>query len=364
MTDNLPAVLNSDGGRTNLGHPQGARRGKAILKPSPIRVLDLFAGGGGSTCGALVAGVQVVAAVDAWELARQAYLDNFPGVVFYRQKCQYLDPRRVGREVGPIHLLIASPECTSHSCAKGAASRSESSRKTANQVIRFARALQPRWIVVENVIYMRNWTGYPRWYRRLAALGYHIRTQVLDSAHFGVPQSRKRLFVMCDREAMPPKVIPQTAEAPLPARQVVNMNGAYRYSLLRTPARAAPTLERADRAIAALGPGAEFLLVYYSRDGAGGWQRLDVPLRTITTVDRFAYVRQNGCGRYDMRMLQVPELQKAMGFPDTFKLRNGSRRERIKLLGNAVCPPVMEAAVRTLVGCAAACAHLERTRNG
>ncbi len=47
-------------------------------------------------------------------------------------------------------------------------------------------------------------------------------------------------------------------------------------------------------------------------------------------------------------MLQVPELKRAMGFSDSFALPTGTRRERVRLLGNAVCPPVMEAVVRAL----------------
>ena len=50
-----------------------------------------------------------------------------------------------------------------------------------------------------------------------------------------------------------------------------------------------------------------------------------------------------------MRMLQVPELRRAMGFDDDFLLPLGSRRERIRLLGNGVCPPVMEAVIRALI---------------
>ncbi len=42
-------------------------------------------------------------------------------------------------------------------------------------------------------------------------------------------------------------------------------------------------------------------------------------------------------------MLQVPELQRAMGFPEDYRLERGTRRDRIRLLGNAVCPPVMQA---------------------
>ena len=50
-----------------------------------------------------------------------------------------------------------------------------------------------------------------------------------------------------------------------------------------------------------------------------------------------------------MRMLQVPEIRAAMGMHETFKINHGSRRERIHMLGNAVCPPVMKAIVNALV---------------
>jgi len=49
-----------------------------------------------------------------------------------------------------------------------------------------------------------------------------------------------------------------------------------------------------------------------------------------------------------MRMLQVPELQAAMGMPSNMKLTSGTRRDRIKMIGNAVCPPVMKRVLQTL----------------
>jgi len=49
-----------------------------------------------------------------------------------------------------------------------------------------------------------------------------------------------------------------------------------------------------------------------------------------------------------MRMLQVPELQAAMGMPTKMKFESGSRRDRIKMIGNAVCPPVMKQVIKTL----------------
>jgi DNA (cytosine-5)-methyltransferase 1 len=90
-----------------------------------------------------------------------------------------------------------------------------------------------------------------------------------------------------------------------------------------------------------------FLVVYYGSDGSGGWQPLDRPLRTLTTLDRFGLVTWQK--RTPMlRMLQVPELLRAMGFDRKYSLPHGSRRDKIKLLGNGVCPPVMEAIVSSI----------------
>lgn len=312
-----------------------------------LRAMDLFCGAGGSTCGAKAAGVQVVGAVDAWDLACITYSENHPGTRVYHSTCEQLDPKLVQGEVGPIDILLASPECTNHTCAKGAAERCEASKNTAFQVVRFARRLQPRWIVIENVIQMRTWDRYEELIEDLEGEGYHCVPHVLNAVDFGVPQSRRRLFVVCQRESDPPPIVlPETRKRT--AREIVDTNGTYRFSPLRTARRAAGTIERAERAIAEIGDRHPFLIVYYGSDGAGGWQRLGAPLRTITTLDRFAYVRPRN-GAHEMRMLQVPELQRAMGFPDDYLLPLGTRRDRIKLLGNAVCPPVMKYVLQTLI---------------
>ncbi len=48
-------------------------------------------------------------------------------------------------------------------------------------------------------------------------------------------------------------------------------------------------------------------------------------------------------------MPQVPELKRAMGLPSSFRLNYGTRRDRIKLMGNGICPPVMKAVEQTVV---------------
>src|SRR5258708_4720994 len=221
-------------------------------EPARIRAVDVFAGVGGSSLGARNAGVEVVAAIDNWALARKTYLDNFQNVTFYRRRCETVSPGKIQKEFGRIQLLIASPECTSHTCAKGKSRPSEESRKTAFQVIRFAKRLNPRWIVVENVIQMKSWRRYDEWLNQLKLLGYHVREQVLNAADFGVPQSRKRLYVICDAKRTPQQLASPKREK-VPARRILDFNGTYRYSLMRSANRAEATLKRAERAIAALG---------------------------------------------------------------------------------------------------------------
>lgn len=319
---------------------------KRAERKKPIRAIDMFAGGGGSSWGAKQAGVQVVAAFDLWELAEKNHEANFPGVRFYRERLEKLDLDQVKKEVGRIDLIMASPECTNHSPAKGNKPRCEESKDTAFQVTRFAEAFRPKWIVVENVVNMRKWSRYKEFQGKLEGLGYKCTEQVLNAADFGVAQSRRRLFLLCQRGKQTPAKTPKPSLRKASVRPIVNLNGAYRWTPLNQPKRAKATLERAARGFEKMGYDSPFLLVYYGSDGGGGWQRLNRPLRTITTVDRFAIVKPTPQGHV-MRMLQVPELQQAMGM-DGMRFEHGTRRDKIKMIGNAVCPPVMATVLKEL----------------
>ncbi|MBI4028540.1 MAG: DNA cytosine methyltransferase [Verrucomicrobia bacterium] len=313
-----------------------------------MRALDLFCGAGGSSWGAREAGIEIVAAFDFWPLAGETHRVNFPEAKFINGRLEKSNIAALTKKFRNIDLILASPECTNHSPAKGNKPRCEESKNTAFQVTRFAKAFQPRWVVVENVVSMKRWSRYPEFKHAMEELGYKLTEQVLNAADFGVPQSRRRLFLLADRNQEPPKVVPQKRIV-RKAAGIVNLNGTYRWSPLRTPTRAKATLQRARRGIAKVGKNTPFLLVYYGSDGAGGWQRLNRPLRTITTVDRFALVKPDSQHGHVMRMLQVPELQAAMGMPPKMKLEAGTRRDRIKMIGNAVCPPVMRHVVEGLI---------------
>lgn len=313
---------------------------------SQITALDLFCGAGGSSWGAHRAGVDVVAGFDKWEVAGRVYKQNISAARFFNRDLNAVNPNEVLAEIGHVDLILASPECTNHSPAKGAAARCEKSRSTAFHVVRFAKAFRPRWIVIENVVSMKKWHRYAEFLACLRGMGYRLQALTLNAADYGVPQSRRRLFILCDREREPCERV-SGARKPKNVRDIIDSNGTYPFSPLRAPRRAKATLLRAERAIAELGRREPFLIVYYGSDSAGGWQPLDRPLRTITTLDRFAFVKPSPKGHV-MRMLQPEELKRAMGWPKRFQIEYGTRRDRIKMIGNAVCPVVMQRVVEAL----------------
>jgi DNA (cytosine-5)-methyltransferase 1 len=311
------------------------------------KALDLFCGAGGSSAGARAAGFEIAGGLDMWSVATETFRANFPSAHVVTSRLEDVTLSTLKQRVGEIDLLLASPECTSHTCAKGSAPRSEASRATALQVVDYARFFKPRWLVLENVVHMRPWSRYGTLISRLKELGYQMDEQVLEASDFGVPQSRRRLFIVGDLTRRPRLVTSKRAGRKPTAKAILDPIGDWKWSPLFKPKRAVDTLKRAQRAFNVLGRNTDFLIVYYGTDGSGGWQPLDRPLRTITTVDRFALVECSGNSPM-MRMLQVPELKRGMGVDDQFELPCGTRRERIHLLGNGVCPPVMEQVVTAL----------------
>ena len=313
-----------------------------------IRGCDIFSGAGCSSAGARAAGVEIVVGIDMCATASGTFAANFPSALVITDRLEDISLDSMKKSIGDIDILLASPECTSHTCAKGGAPRSEASRATAMLVVEYARVLRPRWLVLENVVHLRPWSRYGELKHNLENLGYHLHEHVLDAADFGVPQHRRRLFIVGDRARRP---IPNICKRPgrkKSAGSVLDPDGTWKTSALFNERRAAATLERAERGFRELGRDASFLLVYYGNDGSGGWQRLSRPLRTITTLDRFALIQHDG-QEPRMRMLQVPEIKRAMGCDDDFKLPIGTRRDRVRLLGNGVCPPVMKEVVRALI---------------
>lgn len=314
-----------------------------------LKFVDLYCGGGFGARGAVLGGGRPILAVDTWKLATNTYKHNFPDSDVLTESVENLNLKLISEKYKP-DVLLTSPECTAHSIARGAKPGSEKSRETAINVVPWVEAMKPRWVIVENVNRMKRWDRHDELVVQLSKLGYQINDLYLNAADFGTPQSRKRMFLVCDRLGTiitKQGLINSHKKSRKDACSIIDWNGPYESRPLRKKGRAKATLERADRAITSLGENIPFLIVYYGSDYAGGWQRLDAPLRTVTTLDRFALVTWKNQKPY-LRMLQPSELLKAMGAGKKHSLPYGSRREKVKLCGNGVCSPVLEVIFRKI----------------
>ncbi len=101
-----------------------------------------------------------VVGVDFWDCATAAYQANFPKARAINLQLDENTTASALGDIGRVDLLLASPECTSHTCARGSRPPVESSRLTARYVLKFAEELKPRWVVIENVTHMKGWQGY------------------------------------------------------------------------------------------------------------------------------------------------------------------------------------------------------------
>lgn len=169
-------------------------------------VTDLFCGAGGSSVGAAASGLEIVMAANHWRTAIDVHQANHPNARHDCADISQADPRRYPA----TDVLLASPECTNHSQAKGVSRRkqdeslfdadfdpsAERSRATMWCVGRFAEQNHYPAIVVENVVEATKWTGWRHWLAWMGDLGYSHRVLCHNSMHHGVPQSRDRIYVV------------------------------------------------------------------------------------------------------------------------------------------------------------------------
>jgi DNA (cytosine-5)-methyltransferase 1 len=290
-----------------------------------MRAIDLFAGLGGFTCGAELAGVQVIAAANHWKLAVQMHQANHPGAAHYCQDLCQADFTQF-----PAHdLLLASPACQGHAKARGKdRPHHDACRSTAWAVVACAEVHKPAFILVENVVEFTAWVLYPAWKAALQALGYAISENLVDAADRGVPQHRERMFVLCTRSQNPLR-LNMPLRPLLPGGSVIDWSSGTWSDVIR-PGRAPKTLARI--AAGRQAHGKRFFVAYYGTERGG--RALSDPLGTVTTRDRFAVVDGDR-----MRMLMPDEYRLAMGFPHGTVLP-ACKKLAVHLLGNAVCPPV------------------------
>ena len=105
---------------------------------------------------------------------------------------------------GALDYLHASPVCKEYSAAKAGGAEGEGDIQSALAVVRALEATQPRVFTLENVGAYQHGQAYRRIVQWLNANGYMWHAEVLNSADFGVPQTRRRLILRAVRDALLP----------------------------------------------------------------------------------------------------------------------------------------------------------------
>jgi DNA (cytosine-5)-methyltransferase 1 len=297
-----------------------------------LTCVDLFAGMGGTSLGASQAGMRVLVAANHWFLSVATHRLNHPETEHIVQDLQQAD----FYTWPDFDVLLASPACQGHSRARGKEQpRHDAARSTAWAVVSAAEAKHPRYLVVENVFEFTQWSLYPQWRFCLESLGYQLTEQVLNAADFGVPQERRRLFVVGVRkDAGPALSIPQGSMTHVPARTIID-EGATNWSAIVRPGRSPATLRRIENGRLRLGQ--RFLAPYFGSGSGTTGRSLDRPIGTITTKDRYCLVDGDR-----MRMLTAREYLLAQGFPAHFRLPP-THRAAVAMIGNSVPPPMARA---------------------
>ncbi len=189
-----------------------------VKKKKIIQAADLFCGAGGTSSGLYDACVGIgvgldLVAVNHWTIAVETHRVNHPDARHICATIETVNPREAVPG-GHLNILVASPECTHHSIARGGKPVSDQLRASAWHILRWVEMLRIDNLLIENVREFRDWgpTGanskplkrrkgetYQAFLTALRSMNYNVEDRVLNAADYGDPTSRNRLFIMARR---------------------------------------------------------------------------------------------------------------------------------------------------------------------
>lgn len=287
-------------------------------------IIDCFAGGGGASVGIEMAlGRPVDIAINHDPEAIRMHKVNHPNTLHLTEDIFKVDLQKYvkGRKVS---LMWASPDCTSHSKAKGGQPRKKGLRILPWAVYKHAKQILPEVIIMENVEEIQQWgplddngrpikerqgEDYKKFITAMTSLGYIFDSRELIAADYGAPTTRKRWYAIFRRDGKDivwsekthfkdsePKWKPCGnyidwsdlgksifgRKKPLAeATQKRIANGIRKY-ILENPE---PYIVKNDDAVA-------FLIQYHGEQKAGEsrGQLLSEPIKTIDTSNRYGLV--------------------------------------------------------------------------
>ena len=181
-------------------------------------IIDCFAGGGGASVGIEMAlGRPVDIAINHDPQAILIHKTNHPQTLHLTEDIFKVDLEKYvqGQHVA---LMWASPDCTSHSKAKGGQPRKQGLRILPWAVYKHAKKILPDVIIMENVEEIQQWgpldengrpiperkgEEYQKFISSMQSLGYDFDSRELVAADYGAPTTRKRWYAIFRRDGKP-----------------------------------------------------------------------------------------------------------------------------------------------------------------
>lgn len=195
--------------KINVEHRPEVFTSQRNIKSSELNIIDLFCGAGGSSSGFKLAGFNLVGALDNNAKAASTHALNFPDCKTIVGDIAKLSPAEFDKQIGSprVDIVIGSPPCqTFSSLSQG---KIKSLGKDIKEDIRnyfyknyleYVEFYRPEVFLMENVPgFQTKYSGkiFQDFLRYVAENlpEYEVKHTIAEAVNFGVPQTRKRLFV-------------------------------------------------------------------------------------------------------------------------------------------------------------------------
>lgn len=163
---------------------------------TPFLAVDAFCGAGGLSLGLKRAGFDIQFAFDNNPRAIATYRKNIG------DHAHVLDSKDVDAGViqakFPVALVAGGPPCQGFSVQRRGGG-DDARNELIFEFLRLVKDIRPKLFLMENVAALaspRNAEHFEQLLKRANAMGYNVEAKVLNAADFGVPQTRKRLFIL------------------------------------------------------------------------------------------------------------------------------------------------------------------------
>jgi DNA (cytosine-5)-methyltransferase 1 len=159
-----------------------------------ITAVDLFSGCGGLSLGFQKAGINILAAIDNWDIALNIYRENFNHPAIQQDLSDEVTSIKIIRKFAPEMIIGGSP-CQDFSSA----GKRNLNGDRANLTHNFANIvceIKPKWFVMENVRRITKSSILSQISEQFIRFGYGLSSIVLDASLCHVPQTRSRFFLI------------------------------------------------------------------------------------------------------------------------------------------------------------------------